>query len=66
MFQIKSGAGKRHPAQKNNPKPDPVEKPSRKVPEWLLFTRKVERGLKAREQMAKTERGSQARPKRGE
>ena len=43
-------------------KPHPVKKASRKVPEWLLFTRKVEREVKAGEEMAKMDRGSQTRP----
>ena len=62
MFQIKSGAGKRHPATKNNP--HPVEKTSRKIPEWLSFTRKVEKEVKDAEQKAREKKGSQVKPKK--
>ena len=44
-------------------KPHPVKKPSRKVPEWLLFVRKVEKEKRDVEKERHESRGSQVKPK---
>lgn len=65
MYQIKSGMGRKHSPQKNNPKP--VEKkPKETIPSWLRAVRQIQQMHGKEIEGEREKRGSQVRPKKGD
>jgi predicted metal-dependent phosphoesterase TrpH len=62
MYQIKSGAGRKHLPQRNNPKPA-EKKPKKVIPSWLGVVRHIEKMHGKEMQNEREKRGSQVKPK---